>query len=154
MTPRTVMVALQADMTVGRPTNCATASRFRACRCTAATRTTCSASCCTRTSCGAPAGPDDQPVSTLRRDLLSVPATSPLTGLMDALLKRRQHIAVVVGEFGETRGLVTLEDLVETCSAKRSWTRATASPTCRSWRASFGNGVAPNCLHLAAPTRK
>jgi CBS domain containing-hemolysin-like protein len=33
---------------------------------------------------------------------------------MDALLKRRQHIAVVVGEFGETRGLVTLEDLVET----------------------------------------
>jgi CBS domain containing-hemolysin-like protein len=53
-------------------------------------------------------------VSTLRRDLLSVSASSALSGLMDALLKRRQHIAVVVGEFGETRGLVTLEDLVET----------------------------------------
>jgi len=59
-------------------------------------------------------GRDEAPVSTLRRDLLSVPATSALTGLMDALLKRRQHIAVVVGEFGETCGLVTLEDLVET----------------------------------------
>jgi CBS domain containing-hemolysin-like protein len=59
-------------------------------------------------------GRDEAPVSTLRRDLLSVPATSNLDGLMDALLKRRQHIALVVGEFGETRGVVTLEDLVET----------------------------------------
>jgi CBS domain containing-hemolysin-like protein len=57
---------------------------------------------------------DAEPVSTLRRDLLTVPATSTLTTLMDALMKRRQHIAVVIGEFGETRGLVTLEDLVET----------------------------------------
>jgi CBS domain containing-hemolysin-like protein len=59
-------------------------------------------------------GHDEAPVATLRRDLLSVSASSALSGLMDALLKRRQHIAVVVGEFGETRGLVTLEDLVET----------------------------------------
>lgn len=57
---------------------------------------------------------DDQPLSTLKRDLLNVAVTSPLTNLMDALLKRRQHIAIVVGEFGETRGLVTLEDLIET----------------------------------------
>lgn len=59
-------------------------------------------------------GRDQEPVSSLKRDLLSVPATSGLDGLMDALLKRRQHLAVVVSEFGETRGLVTLEDLVET----------------------------------------
>jgi CBS domain containing-hemolysin-like protein len=57
---------------------------------------------------------DDEPLSTLRRDLLNVAVTSPLTNLMDALMKRRQHIAIVVGEFGETRGLVTLEDLIET----------------------------------------
>ncbi len=57
---------------------------------------------------------DDQPLSTLKRDLLSVAATSPLTSLMDALMKRRQHVAVVIGEFGETSGLVTLEDLIET----------------------------------------
>ena len=59
-------------------------------------------------------GHDEAPVATLRRDLLSVSASSALSGLMDALLKRRQHMAVVVGEFGETRGLVTLEDLIET----------------------------------------
>jgi CBS domain containing-hemolysin-like protein len=57
---------------------------------------------------------DHQPLSTLKRDLLSVAVTSPLTTLMDALMKRRQHVAIVVGEFGETRGLVTLEDLIET----------------------------------------
>ena len=57
---------------------------------------------------------DDQPLASLKRDLLNVAVTSPLTTLMDALLKRRQHIAIVVGEFGETRGLVTLEDLIET----------------------------------------
>lgn len=57
---------------------------------------------------------DDQPLDSLKRDLLNVAVTSPLTNLMDALLKRRQHIAIVLGEFGETRGLVTLEDLIET----------------------------------------
>ena len=30
------------------------------------------------------------------------------------LLDHRQHIAVVVGEYGGTRGLVSLEDVVET----------------------------------------
>jgi len=56
----------------------------------------------------------DDPISTLRRDLLPVPSTGTLSSLMDLLMKDRQHIALVVGEFGETRGLVTLEDLVET----------------------------------------
>jgi len=57
---------------------------------------------------------DETPVSTLQSDLLSVPATSGLSGLMDALLKCHQHTAVVVAEFGEMRDVVTLEDLVET----------------------------------------
>jgi CBS domain containing-hemolysin-like protein len=30
------------------------------------------------------------------------------------LLTQRQHIAVVVGEYGDTKGVVTLEDVVET----------------------------------------
>lgn len=59
-------------------------------------------------------GQDAEPVSILRRDLLAVPAGSTLTLLLENLLKQRQHIALVVGEFGETRGVVTLEDLVET----------------------------------------
>ena len=36
-----------------------------------------------------------------------------LSRLMETLLSQRQHIAVVVGEYGETKGLVTLEDILE-----------------------------------------
>lgn len=33
---------------------------------------------------------------------------------LETLLEKRQHIAVVVGKYGETKGLVTLEDVLET----------------------------------------
>ncbi|MDD4092043.1 MAG: hemolysin family protein [Smithellaceae bacterium] len=50
----------------------------------------------------------------LRRDILIVPESVVLTGLLENFLKGRQHIAIVVDEYGGTMGLVTLEDLVET----------------------------------------
>ncbi len=53
-------------------------------------------------------------VRALRRDLLVVPEMVPLSSLLDQLLNDRQHIALVVDEYGGTRGLVTLEDLLET----------------------------------------
>lgn len=53
-------------------------------------------------------------VRALRRDLLVVPEMVPLSALLDQLLNDRQHIALVVDEYGGTRGLVTLEDLLET----------------------------------------
>ena len=34
--------------------------------------------------------------------------------LLERLIKEHQHIALVVNEYGETAGLVTLEDLMET----------------------------------------
>lgn len=37
-----------------------------------------------------------------------------LTALLEFLLDRRQHIALVVDEYGSTRGVVTMEDVVET----------------------------------------
>lgn len=37
-----------------------------------------------------------------------------LFDLLDMMLKNRIHIAVVVGEYGEVKGLVTLEDVLET----------------------------------------
>lgn len=55
-----------------------------------------------------------RPVSAFRRDIMAVLATTPLSRLMETLLEQRQHIALVVGEYGETKGLVTLEDVVET----------------------------------------
>jgi CBS domain containing-hemolysin-like protein len=37
-----------------------------------------------------------------------------LPALFERFLKDRQHIAIVVNEYGGTAGLVTLEDLIET----------------------------------------
>jgi len=53
-------------------------------------------------------------LQTLRRDILTVPGDMPLSGLLEFFLDHRQHIALVVGEYGGTKGLVTLEDAVET----------------------------------------
>jgi CBS domain containing-hemolysin-like protein len=56
----------------------------------------------------------DQTLAGIRRDMIKVPHTILLTELFDRFLQERQHIAVVLDEYGGTKGLVTLEDLVET----------------------------------------
>jgi len=53
-------------------------------------------------------------VREFRRDIVAVLDTLPVSKLLDMLLQERQHIALVVGEYGETKGIVTLEDVVET----------------------------------------
>jgi CBS domain containing-hemolysin-like protein len=42
-----------------------------------------------------------------------VPDTTPLTDQLNAFLKRKAHFALVVDEYGEVQGLVTLEDIIE-----------------------------------------
>jgi Mg2+/Co2+ transporter CorB len=42
-----------------------------------------------------------------------VPENTPLKDQLNAFLRRKAHIAVVVDEYGEVRGLVTLEDILE-----------------------------------------
>ena len=53
-------------------------------------------------------------LETLKRDIMTVSGEMPLSGLLEFLLDHRQHIALVVDEYGGTEGLVTLEDVVET----------------------------------------
>ncbi|MBA4263796.1 MAG: hemolysin [Comamonadaceae bacterium] len=59
-------------------------------------------------------GKGDLPVSTFQREIVAVLSNTLLSRLLETLLEQRQHIALVVGEYGETKGLVTLEDVVET----------------------------------------
>ena len=56
----------------------------------------------------------DETAGALRRDILTVPDTLPLPRLFERLLERKEHIALVVGEYGGTSGLATMEDVVET----------------------------------------
>jgi CBS domain containing-hemolysin-like protein len=50
----------------------------------------------------------------LRRDILAVPASLPLPRLFERFVEQREHIALVVSEYGGTEGVVTMEDVVET----------------------------------------
>lgn len=56
----------------------------------------------------------DEKIETMGRDVISVPETIPLPKLLEDLLWKREHLAVVLDEYGGTAGLVTMEDLVET----------------------------------------
>ncbi len=59
-------------------------------------------------------GDGGEPVSSRAREILSVPDSLPLPKLFDRLLERREHLALVVGEYGGTAGVVSVEDVVET----------------------------------------
>jgi CBS domain containing-hemolysin-like protein len=63
------------------------------------------------------AGSQDQgerELSKLNREILIIPEECPLLEILDTLLDKSAHIAIVVGEYGGTKGLVTLEDVFET----------------------------------------
>ncbi|OOS07775.1 CNNM domain-containing protein [Moraxella cuniculi] len=54
------------------------------------------------------------PIKQFRREINFVFAKMKLFDLLDLMLKERVHIALAVGEFGEVKGLVSLEDVLET----------------------------------------
>lgn len=59
-------------------------------------------------------GRGSEPLAELRRDIIVVPETSPITALFNRMREAREHIALLVDEFGGVDGIVTLEDIVET----------------------------------------
>lgn len=50
----------------------------------------------------------------LKRDIVVVPYTMVLFNLWEKLLNKKEHIALVVDEYGGMDGIVTLEDIIET----------------------------------------
>lgn len=50
---------------------------------------------------------------TLLRDPFYVPESRMIDDLLEDFRRRRQHLAIVVDEFGGTQGLVTMEDVLE-----------------------------------------
>ena len=56
----------------------------------------------------------NKPLNQFKRDITFVFSKMKLFDLLDLMLKEHIHIAITVGEYGEVKGLVTLEDVLET----------------------------------------
>ncbi|MGQ1784090.1 MULTISPECIES: CNNM domain-containing protein [unclassified Saccharicrinis] len=50
----------------------------------------------------------------IKRDILIVPNSIVLFSLWEKLLERKEHIALIVDEYGGLDGIVTMEDIIET----------------------------------------
>ncbi len=56
----------------------------------------------------------DLEIGSMVREILVVPETLSVTTLFERLLNEREHIALVVDEYGGVDGVVTMEDVLET----------------------------------------
>lgn len=56
----------------------------------------------------------DIPLSEIKREILVTERDTPIPSLFDTLVKKREHVVLVVDEYGSVSGLVTMEDVIET----------------------------------------
>lgn len=59
-------------------------------------------------------GEGERRLSDFKRDVLVTPATLSLKELFERMMKRHEHICILIDEYGGFSGLVTMEDIVET----------------------------------------
>jgi CBS domain containing-hemolysin-like protein len=60
------------------------------------------------------AGEEDKTLSELARPIAILPEQASVADALEAFIQQRQHIAMVVDEYGGKAGIVTLEDVMET----------------------------------------
>tara|TARA_S200000501_G_scaffold362300_1_gene391606 strand:+ start:684 stop:1739 length:1056 start_codon:yes stop_codon:yes gene_type:complete len=53
-------------------------------------------------------------IKNFKRDVLRVPNNVTLFNLWDQLIEKKEHIAIVIDEYGGIDGIVTMEDIIET----------------------------------------
>ncbi|SDR90306.1 Hemolysin, contains CBS domains [Gillisia sp. Hel1_33_143] len=55
-----------------------------------------------------------EPLSILKRDVFITDPNTPIPELFEIFIKRKAHISIVSDQYGNTVGLVTMEDIIET----------------------------------------
>lgn len=55
-----------------------------------------------------------EPLATIKRDILATNRNTPIPQLFETFVAKREHITLVVDEYGSVSGLVTMEDVIET----------------------------------------
>ena len=53
-------------------------------------------------------------VREISRPILSFPEEEPVANIWERFLEKKEHISVIIDEYGTFRGIVTLEDVIET----------------------------------------
>lgn len=114
MTPRNVMVSLPANAEVQQVFDEVTTAQFSRLPIFTEDQDDISTFVLKNDILMAQAKNENKQLNELKRDMLTVIESTTLPVLFEMLLNQRQHIALVVDEYGHTMGLVTLEDLVET----------------------------------------
>ena len=59
-------------------------------------------------------GRGQEPLESIKRELLVTERSLPIPELFEKLIEQREHIALVVDEYGSVSGLVSQEDVIET----------------------------------------
>ncbi len=59
-------------------------------------------------------GKGENQLKTIKRDILVTKRNLPIPDLFEKLIEKREHIALVVDEYGSVSGLVSQEDIIET----------------------------------------
>ncbi|NLD21930.1 MAG: DUF21 domain-containing protein [Bacteroidales bacterium] len=56
----------------------------------------------------------DMTLSQIRRDISSFNESTPISDIWDELVQKKEHISVIIDDYGSMQGIVTLEDIIET----------------------------------------
>ena len=56
----------------------------------------------------------DIPLKEMRRPVLTFSEDESVSNIWEKLLERKEHISVIIDEYGSMRGIVTMEDVIET----------------------------------------
>jgi CBS domain containing-hemolysin-like protein len=59
-------------------------------------------------------GKGEETLNSLRRDIIISHSATPIPDLLDKFIAEKEHIALVVDEYGGMEGIVTMEDIIET----------------------------------------